>query len=151
MMMLTTSGPEPFWVSAALRWAARPIPPDGPAMAPIESSQTAVGWFSTTRILVARDGCATASDSTSAFHSGLTYCVAPTYGFTWCASANTAAGAATVARADTPIKSVAAATRNLPRYACTISVLLQGIRRPARYTPPRLSSEAVPTGDARPL
>jgi len=75
-MMLTTSGAEVFWVSA------RQGEPQDPcrrtaAMAPILSSQTAVGWFSTTRILAARDGfdacCATASDSTSAFHSGFTY------------------------------------------------------------------------------
>src|SRR5450759_4968118 len=128
-MMLTTSGPEPFWVSAALRWAARPIPPDGPAMAPMESSQTAVGWFSTTRILAASVGfadcCATASDSTSAFQSGLTYCVAPTYGFTWCTSA-AATGPASAASPDTPSKAAAAKAaaadkRNLPGYVCTKS------------------------------
>src|ERR1035437_5883141 len=39
----------------------------------------------------------------------------------------------------------------LPKYACTISVLLQETRRRARDTPPRLSSEAVPRRDARPL
>src|SRR5450759_5976764 len=89
-MMLTTSGPEPFWVSAALRWAARPIPPDGPAMAPIESSQTAVGWFSTVRICAAKvPDFVAASDSTSAFYRGLTYCVAPTEGLTWWDSAET--------------------------------------------------------------